>query len=555
MKITAAMKKWLIENCDVKADAGDDEFRKAAGEALVDGKLSAEKLAELCKSPEDDEANGFERRINAIADGIEKLTKVISEKETTEAKDADKEKADAEAKQKEADKEKADAEKKEKVETKPSRMAKMIGAMGGTPTEPDEDDKTFDVRVKEAAESYGTERKGLAYPSTMKGGQPHPCAGRPVYDYDDGAKRPINEPSERDRAISGAFAKFLCATAQRGGSRTFGFQSLQQHDKELLCYALENEKWGGTGIDNKDDRFADIVNRKLTLMEQKALIDDSTSGGLEAAPIVFDDDVIQAPLLNGELFPLVKVVPLDRGRRIEGVSTGTVTGTWGGVDDSAIALFNTASYVSAFDTTIYRWEGAIRIGLDFLSDSPIDFGAHITAQYGERLLEDLDDVIAAGNGTTQPEGIINKTGITSVAFGATTTIGNYESLRFGVTKQEHGAAVKASAVFCGTETSYSRVRAIPVGTNDARRLGGMDYDSYSWMERPYKINASLSNQQIFYAILARYRMYRRRGLTIRTSTEGDTLIRRNELLMVAMARYGGQLERGATGAITSTAPA
>lgn len=35
----------------------------------------------------------------------------------------------------------------------------------------------------------------------------------------------------------------------------------------------------------------------------------------------------------------------------------------------------------------------------------------------------------------------------------------------------------------------------------------------------------------------RYRMYHRRGLAMRSSTEGDTLIRRNEMLLVAMARY------------------
>ena len=47
-------------------------------------------------------------------------------------------------------------------------------------------------------------------------------------------------------------------------------------------------------------------------------------------------------------------------------------------------------------------------------------------------------------------------------------------------------------------------------------------------------------------------MYRRRGLVVRNSVEGDTLIRRNEMLMVCMARYGGQLERGACAARTTT---
>lgn len=190
-----------------------------------------------------------------------------------------------------------------------------------------------------------------------------------------------------------------------------------------------------------------------------------------------------------------------------------------------------------------------------MSDTPIDFGQHLTSQYGERLLEDLDDVIATGNGTTQPEGVTVKTGATAVAWGGATSLGNYESLRFGVHKREHRSNLIASAVFLGNETSYQRARALPVGASDARRLGGMDYSSYTWMERPYKINESMANTSVAYAIMARYRMYRRRGLTIRTSTEGDTLIRANEMLLVATARYGGQMERGACIARTTTAPA
>jgi HK97 family phage major capsid protein len=83
----------------------------------------------------------------------------------------------------------------------------------------------------------------------------------------------------------------------------------------------------------------------------------------------------------------------------------------------------------------------------------------------------------------------------------------------------------------------------------------MDYDSYGWMQRPYKINESLTNAQVFYAVLGRYRMYRRRGLTVRMSTEGSTLIRANEQLIAVTSRYGGQLERGACATKTTNAPA
>jgi HK97 family phage major capsid protein len=548
MKMTAELKKWLIENCDCKEDAGDDELRKAAGTALATGDLTAEKYIELTKEPEEDEANEFDRKLDGIADGLQKLVEVMTPK-----KDEKKTETKDEAKTEAEDEKKAGTK-----DVKPSRLAKMIAALGGTPTE-DPDGKGIDVRVKEAVEQYSTTKSALKYPAETKNGKPHSMAGERVKEFG----RSLDEASEKDTALAGVWAKFqlLSVTKKIAGNAPDAWKLLTEHEKSLLAHLCENETWDYSedgklahrrGYPGANGRGGGGV---------KQLIDDGgPSGALEAAPIVFDDQVIQAPLLHGELYPLVHTITLDRGRRVEGVATGTVTGAWGGVDDTAIALFNTNAYVTAFDTTIYRWQGAIRIGLDFLSDTPIDFGAHITKQYGERLLEDLDDVIAVGNGTTQPEGVVTNGG-TAVAWGGATTIGNYESLRFAVPKREHRANLVASAVFCGTETSYMRAKALPLGTADARRLfaGGSTnvgtYDDYAMMNRKYKINESLANTQIFYAILALYRMYRRKGLTVRTSTEGDTLIRRNEMLITLMARYGGQVERAAIAGVTTTAPA
>jgi hypothetical protein len=522
MDLTPKLKSWAVENLDeVDSTSDETQLKSAIAEALVAGDLSPDEFKDLSVTEEDAEASAFKSLLTELKDAVVGLK----------------------------------AEGSKEKDSKVSGLEKMVTGIGmGYSSRADTDDgdgdeKEFSIRIKDAVEMYDSTKSAMVYPDRTEKGKPHPSAGRPVKDFSTG--RTIDTASEKDMAIIGAFAKFA-ANSAKIKSRTIGFAQLPEHDKNLLLWAMENEKWGGA-TDGGD--FADIKDRRLTPSEQKALIDDGSSGGLEAAPIVFDDQVIQTPLLHGELYPLVNVVPLDRGRRVEGVATGTVTASWGGIDDTAITLFNTASYVSAFDTTIFRWEGAIRIGLDFLSDTPIDFGQHITTQYGERLMEDLDDVIAAGDGTTQPEGCVNKSGTTAVTFSSATNLGNYESLRFGVAKPEHRANLKSSIVFLGTETSYQRARAIPVGSSDARRLGGMDYDSYRWMERDYKINESLTNLQIMYVVLARYRMYRRRGFTMRTSTEGDTLIRNNEMLMVAMARYGGQLERGAVCAKTTDAPA
>ncbi len=563
------LKQWLISNKGVDKDASEKEFKKAAAECLVSGDLSRTKYLELTTEEEDRSADEFAKRFDRLADGIEAMvaamgTKAKDEDDDEEPKPKRKPKrrpaAEADEEDEEEDEEEEAAPKrkpKPKEEGKgtepggtkgqPTRLAKMIGAMG-TSFRAD----GVDVRVKEAVESYSDTKSTLTYPHATKAGRPHALAGQPVRDFG----RAINTGSEKDLALCGAYAKWqiMSVTPRLAGNPRLAFEMLNDHEKSLLCHLAENEDWD----DSQDGKMRTAKGYRGGV---KALIDDAVTGGIEAAPIVFDDRVIETPLLHGELFPLVTTYPLDRGRRIEGVAVQTVTSTWGGVDATPIGLFDTTAYVSAFDTTVYRWEGAVRIGLDFISDTPIDFGALITRQYGERLLEDLDNVVATGNGATQPLGVMNAGGTATIGFGGTTTIGNYESLRFGVSKAEHRPDVKASAVFCGTETSYMRAKALPLGAADARRLFAYNatttgnYDDYAMMDRPYKINESLANTQVFYAILARYRMYRRKGIAIRTSTEGETLMRNNLMLITAMARYGGQMERGACAAVTTTAPA
>lgn len=546
IKVTDALRTRLAELCDLKKDAGEDEVRKAAAGALIAGRLTAEQMEKLVKDPDEDEVDEFSLKMNQMADSLARLAKALEPK-ANEKKADEKKEDEKKADEKKEDEKKADEKKEDETKAEPSRMAKMIAAMGGI-----SDGDSIDARVKSAVEQYSSTKSVLTYPSETKAGRPHQLAGQRVTEFGRG----LDSPSDRDKALAGVWAKWqiLCATPRFAGNAKFAWERLTEHEKSLLAHLCEEGEWD----DSTDGRPR---TRKGYAGGVKALIDESgTSRGQEAAPIVFDDMVIQAPLLYGELYPLVNTVPLDRGRRVEGVQTGTVTGSWGGVDASAISLFNFASYVTAFDTTIYRWQGACQVGLDFMEDTPIDFGAHITAQYGERLLEDLDDVIAVGNGSTQPEGVITNGG-TSVAFGGSNSIGNMESLRFAVGKAEHKGSVAGTAVFCGTETSYQRIKALSVGSSDARRLfAGAStntgtYDDYSLMNRPFKINESLTNAQMFYAILARYRMYRRKGFQVRTSTEGDTLIRANEMLIVVMARYGGQLERAAAAGVTTTAPA
>lgn len=543
MKLTKRLKGWLVANCDVEPNSTDDEFKMAAGTAMVEGKLTREKYIDLTKDEGEDDANEFAEKLDKMTGSIEKLVTALSVKEDSK----EGEKATLAEKEEEAisDEKKASLEREKQME---GTVSKMIASQGGTPTDPNGGPN---VRMKAAIESYDDTKTAMVYPGRTQKGTPHPLAGKQVAVHG----RPLDSPTPLKQALAGVWAKFRIAsvTPRIAGNSQRAYEMLNEHEKGLFQHLVEREEWDAT------EKEGQPRVTKGYRGGTKQLIDDAVSGGFEAAPIVFDDLAIETPQLYAELWPLVNEIALPRGRRVEGVSIGTVTVSWGGVDATNIPLFNTAGYVAAFDTTVYRCEGAIQIGLDFMEDSPLNFGQTISRQYGESLLVALDDAVATGNGTTQPQGIMNAAGTTVVGFGGATTLGAYETLLSSIHKREHKPNVMSSLVFCGTYTSYWRARGLNVTAVDQRRLAGGeanqgDYLSYSWMGRPFKINESLTNAQIFCAILARYRAYRRKGFTLRTSTEGQTLIRANEMLVTFTARYGGQLERGAAAAVTTTAP-
>ena len=289
MKLTEALKAWVVENRGVKSDASDDDFRKAAAEAIADGTLSPEKLHELT-AEKAAPVNEFQKQFGELVGMVKGLATEVADLKKAPEKEAEKT---------------TPTEEKAAPAGDTSWYEKVVTNVlaGGDPES--------HVRVKGAHEQYATTKSAAVYPPTQKGGKVHPLAGKPMVDFSEHG-RTIDTPSELDKAVASAYAKLMIGAA-RYKSRSTAFAHMPQHDKELLLFAAQQMKWGGA---SDGGETADIVNRSLTPREQKALIDDATSGGLEAAPIVFDDMVIQAPLLSGELYPLVNVVPLVRARRV-----------------------------------------------------------------------------------------------------------------------------------------------------------------------------------------------------------------------------------------------
>jgi HK97 family phage major capsid protein len=536
MKITEQLKAWLVEHCGVKKDATDAEFKAAAAQALLDGsKLTAEKLVELTADPAAKSAGTLEATLAGLSALVTKMSEGSGSAAGASSAAPAGEKAGGTAEGQ-----------------KPAEGAKPEGEKAVSPWE-----KVFSkagdqqagrelVRVKGAHEDYSTSTREVTFPlKTQKGGA-HPHAGQRAFIGEGQNRRNLDDPSQLQKAI--------------GGKQKLPPQcNLTDHEKNLIEYALHECDWVGTiGGEGDEDNCTHLRKSGQRLSESqvrqvKAVIDDSTSGGLYVAPIFFDEMVILTPILYGEFFPAVNVVPITRGRRIEGGSISVQTISGGGYDATDIPLFTTTSFIAAFNTTIYVANAAIEIGLDFLSDSPVDVAGIVTEQYGRILLNYLDRNIAAGDGTTQPTGITVASGTVSVAGGsAAPTVGVYESFLFGVAKKYKQGYAPERIMFGANETTYQRARAIAVGASDARRVFGMNHESYTIFDRKYGISDTLANTKAFFGNLARYRMYRRLGQTVKVTTEGKTLVRQNTMLLTARSRWGGQPEDGSAFATSST---
>ncbi len=384
------------------------------------------------------------------------------------------------------------------------------------------------VRVKSPSEGLCDKRvRGL-----------HSKTGKPVMDaYGEEASL----PSEKSLAMSGVYLKM---SAKKAGIDV----AVSEWEKSLWHEMVEQEQWASYNGEPTN-------NEVFSGSRVKALLDDASSGGLEIAPISFDSDIVSNVLLSGELMPFVDRKPVSRGRRIEGASVGHPTISWGNAEGTEGSLQDFTSYVSAINTTIYPAVCFCEVGRDMLSDSGVDVGQMLVDRISEAFAKEMDDVIATGNGTTQPEGIIHHSGTTGVTFGGVTSLDNYESLLFGVAKQ-YRKAPGNTFMFCGTETSYMRMRAIPVGTTDARRLFGMNHESYEcFPPRRFAINEALTNSEIFSGDLKRYRLYERLGLSTTWSTEGRSLMRANTALLAVRFRFGGQIMVSEAFAVASDAPA
>ncbi len=371
------------------------------------------------------------------------------------------------------------------------------------------------VRVKRASERY----------STTKSVGSHATTGRPVV-Y---AGREVEQPSQLEAAKSGVLLKVV---AQRAGMPA----ELTEHEKGLLNDMLEHDSWCG--------KIGGEYQTGIPGSRIKALINDATSGGLEVVPEFFDSQVVTYPLLHSELLPRVDLIDVGRGSKIETGAISTPTAVWGTAEGTEMGLFDTTGLVAELDCDVHPVSTAIEIGRDLLADSPVALGSVLTRLIGERMLAEVDRVIAVGNGSTEPQGLFNASGITDIGNpaggdGAAPQVSDYETLLFSVPKQYRQQNLQPS--FVANDITYSRLRGIPVGAADERRVFGMAIENYQVFDRKFCVSNNVQNNLAAFGCLKKYRLYRRQGQEVRFESGGKELARKNLTLLIVRGRFGGRV--------------
>lgn len=533
------IKKYLIEQGWVKEGASDEEYRLALAEKLSSGELEPSKLAELSREEKPSKA---EQLLKGLAEDIKKGVAEAIQSAMASAKPA------PEPQDQPAEPDPDDL-KKQIVEDVVKQVAATVAQPKSQAPDMQEllkgmseghESPTY-IRVKNRIESYDHRPTAAVYKAGPKKGQPITYMGKA-----------LNKPTPRRNKMVAVWTKWQAL--QLG----LIDKPLSDEEKDILMWILHKEPFYAdedrveTRLLKEHERHAIWTKgmNRWQRVTKASLLDDSTSGGQYAVPEFFDEEVIITPVLEGEIAPLVNMKDMPRGSAVQGWAIGNVTFS-AATEGTAVSLFDATGFVSDYSPTVYRAAGFIEVGRNLLEDAVPTLADDIRNSYTRKHNEWLDRVIVAGNGTSEPQGILNASGTVDITAQNPTTgpvhILDAINLLFGVSAAYRRAYPRESLAYAMTETTYKRFRSIQVNSSSDQRLVFGNEGLTNSLLFDFKVGLEengLSNSDALFAQFYAYRLYRRQGLRLIYEDRGSTLVRANTVLIGADMRYAGQIEKG-----------
>lgn len=519
-----ALKAYLVKNHGLSEDADEAAVQQKAAELIKSGDLSLADYNKLI-APEPKSASPLEKLGDLIDKAVEKrLANVqISGAAVPTAQQVGN--ATDQVMQRHFG---GNAQQQDSAITPTQVFGKAAGTDGAQTR----------VNVNSPSRHLDSTKSRLIYPHfTKSGNRAHPNAGQDVTFEG----RAAYAQSDLDKAHAGAFLKHRLAS-MCGKTHT-----LDDWSKQLAEECIRECEFVGEIWDPIHGKHYIHEPRKLTDIEVKTMLADSTSGGSDIVPYFFEVELVTYPLLNNEFFPLVTLKDIDGTNQIRQGTLGNMTINSGPAEGGSpsITLETTTDLVGVVTWNIFNATGAITFGRDFLTDTPTNVQQTTLDLYKEKLGEWLDDQICNGDGTTEPEGIFNTSNTKTYSFTNSTAgpmkVKDWEGMISAMPLQYRRQG-GASIVWAMRDAMWWRIRGISVSDTDQRRIFGYNNEKYNFYEHGVKINESIASSNVAFANLKKYVMYRRKGLGFETSTDGKQLMVDNEMLVVARSRWGGKVQ-------------
>jgi HK97 family phage major capsid protein len=578
--MTDALKQYLIEKFGLAEDADEAAAKAMASDKLKSEELSMDKFTELLHAEAPAKSKGDELVEKLAAANEKMLTKVLEKMTPQPAPEPDPVEPEPEGEAFDAQKELEEL----RTEFAKKFEAQKVGGDGDALMRMAHDALDDDgIVVKSVSDRFNDTKTAVKWGDSgedrkvrhaeLTGRKGHPIK------INNGT-REINHSTELTKHLTAAWLKLQLYP------ESFNWDDPEDGQVKLIHYALHKCKFTLPGEEDArllrpDERLACLNYNKnyyrhgchtsLLLPSEyksrgsvkgmKAVIDDSTSGGENAIPEFFDMDLIVTPTLASEdIVSFCNLVMVPRGVAAQNFTMGRPTIAAANTEGSAVSLFSTASFIAAHDTSFFRAAGFIELGRNWLLDANPRCLGEIQNQYMNSVKLWLNEQLMNGDGTTEPQGVLNDTGIGDITPATPTTgdptVGDVLELLFGVNKEFRTVPDGTKAIFVMTDTRYHSIRAIATGvTGDTRLVFGHNVEDYMLFNHPVLIEETgLGNANGVFAQMRGYRLYQRQGARFIREDRGDTLVRENTEIVGVDVRYGGQLDLPGYAAVIDSWP-
>lgn len=276
------------------------------------------------------------------------------------------------------------------------------------------------------------------------------------------------------------------------------------------------------------------LGARLSETQQKALSEGTPSAGGYLVP----DDyrailVARLPELS-ELYPHVRVIPVDTDAGNMPSLATDVTITWGRTENDDITETDPA--FGQVSWSITNMSALTYLSRELVSDTNPGIIGVITELFADAIAAERDLKIALGTNSSQPEGILSAAGVSAVAgCSGALTYNKLVALKFALARKYHkGARWLMNETTLGWVHKISDDNGMPILhdaliSDDVPRILGL----------PFSTQSTIDDGAIVMGDLSRYFWFDRQKMEIETTTSGGDTFKKHQVGIKVVERVDG----------------